>query len=279
METVSMSMPNYSYVFKFEEDFAEKERRQWMSENWYVCMYYIGAYMIFIVVGQHYMQSRPRFELRNTLALWNFFLAVFSIIGTMRTVPEMLFVLRHFGLHHSCCVAGPSFVQNNTVSAFWSYLFTMSKVPELGDTVFIVLRKQPLIFLHWYHHVTVLIFTWYSYSDYITTARWFVNMNYTVHSMMYSYYAFKALRYRVPRWISVTITACQLAQMVVGCLVNFYAIHVKSNGGECDVSYLMINLALIMYFSYFALFTNFFYNSYIAKKPRSATNGVVKKLE
>ena len=107
METVAMSMPNYSYVFKFEEDFAEKERRQWMSENWYVSIYYIGAYMVFIVLGQHYMQSRPGFELRNTLALWNFFLAVFSIIGTMRTVPEMLFVLRHFGLHHSCCVAGP----------------------------------------------------------------------------------------------------------------------------------------------------------------------------
>ena len=102
-----MSTPNYSYVFKFEEDFAEKERRQWMAENWYVCMYYIGVYMVFVVLGQHYMQSRPRFELRNTLALWNFFLAVFSIIGTMRTVPEMLFVLRNFGLHHSCCVAGP----------------------------------------------------------------------------------------------------------------------------------------------------------------------------
>lgn len=275
-----MSMPNYSYVFKFEEDFAEKERRQWMHENWYISIYYIGAYMVFIVVGQHYMQSRPRFELRNTLALWNFFLAVFSIIGTMRTLPETLFVVRHFGLHHSCCVAGPSFVQNNTVSAFWSYLFTMSKVPELGDTVFIVLRKQPLIFLHWYHHVTVLIFTWYSYSDYITTARWFVNMNYFVHSLMYSYYAFKALRYKVPRWISVAITACQLAQMVVGCIINFYAYHVKTSGGECDVSFLNIKLSLIMYFSYFALFSHFFHKAYLAKKPdRSATNGAVKKVE
>ena len=86
-------------------------------------------------------------------------------------------------------------------------------------------------------------------------------------------------RIAADRWISVTITACQLLQMVVGCVVNFYAIHVKSNGGECDVSYLMINFALIMYFSYFALFTNFFYNSYIVKKPVSATNGAVKKLE
>jgi hypothetical protein len=34
--------------------------------------------------------------------------------------------------------------------------FTVSKVFELWDTFFIVVRKRPLILLHWYHHVTVL---------------------------------------------------------------------------------------------------------------------------
>lgn len=33
---------------------------------------------------------------------------------------------------------------------------------ELGDTLFIVLRKRPLIFLHYYHHVAVLIYTVHS---------------------------------------------------------------------------------------------------------------------
>ena len=42
-----------------------------------------------------------------------------------------------------------------------------------------------------YHHMTVLIYAWYSYGDYIAPARWFVVMNYTVHSLMYTYYACK----------------------------------------------------------------------------------------
>ena len=36
------------------------------------------------------------------------------------------------------------------VMAFWTWMFTMSKIAELGDTAFIILRKQNLIFLHWW---------------------------------------------------------------------------------------------------------------------------------
>jgi len=60
-------------------------------------------------------------------------------------------------------------------------IFCISKVPELIDTLFIVLRKQKLIFLHWFHHATVLIYAWYSYHDWTASGRWFVFMNYTVH--------------------------------------------------------------------------------------------------
>jgi hypothetical protein len=42
-----------------------------------------------------------------------------------------------------------SFIEDDRVSGFWALMFVLSKVPELGDTIFIVLRKQPLIFLHW----------------------------------------------------------------------------------------------------------------------------------
>ena len=45
--------------------------------------------------------------------------------------------------------------------------------------------------------MTVLLYAWYSYSEYTAPARWFIVMNYIVHSAMYTYYAFKALRYTI----------------------------------------------------------------------------------
>ena len=45
-----------------------------------------------------------------------------------------------------------------------------------------------------YHHVTVALYAFYSWSEYTANGRWFMIVNYSVHSLMYSYYACKALR-------------------------------------------------------------------------------------
>ena len=78
--------------------------------------------------------------------------------------------------------AEPSFGQG--ACGLWTMLFIYSKVPELFDTVFVVLRKKPLIFLHWYHHVSVLLFCWNSYSSRSSAGLFFVVMNYGVHAIM-----------------------------------------------------------------------------------------------
>jgi len=40
---------------------------------------------------------------------------------------------------------------------FWGFMFSLSKFVELGDTIFIVLRKQKLILLQWFHHALSMI--------------------------------------------------------------------------------------------------------------------------
>lgn len=74
-------------------------------------------------------------------------------------------------------------------------------------------------------------------------------------------------RIRVPRGVAMIITALQLIQMVVGCLVNIWTYQIKEDGLECQVSDNNIKLSLLMYISYFVLFARFFYNAYL--KPQS----------
>lgn len=260
----ALPMIQYPYTFPFEDQFDPTPTRQWMQQNWYQCFYYIGIYMILVFGGQAYMQSQRRIELRRPLAAWNTFLAVFSIFGASRTIPELFWAVTTHGFDYSVC--NSSFIESVKVSGFWSWLFTLSKVPELGDTVFIVLRKQPLIFLHWYHHITVLIYSWYVYTEYSAPARWFIVMNYTVHSLMYSYYALKSLRFNIPRSVSRIITSMQLFQMVFGCYVSIWAYLAKERGEECQISFHTIYISFLVYFSYFVLFASFFYNTYISPK-------------
>ncbi len=75
-------------------------------------------------------------------------------------------------------------------------LFCLSKIPELLDTVFLVLRKKPVIFLHWYHHIVTLLYCWWGWSSQTGSGGVFAYMNLFVHSIMYSYYGVMATGFR-----------------------------------------------------------------------------------
>ncbi|KAJ8365304.1 hypothetical protein SKAU_G00141350 [Synaphobranchus kaupii] len=216
-----------------------------MQENWSKSFVFCGLYAALIFGGQHFMRERQKLELRKPLVLWSLSLAIFSIIGAVRTGSYMLHVLYNSGFKH--------------------------KAPELGDTVFIVLRKQRLIFLHWYHHITVLLYSWYSYKDQVAGGGWFMTMNYLVHSLMYSYYAARAAGWRVPRQFAMIITTTQIVQMVMGLAVSGL-VYMWMQEGRCP-SYLdNIMWGSLMYLSYLLLFTSFFYQSYLKGGKRTKTD-------
>lgn len=97
-------IPNYPFMFDFEEKFVHLETREWMLNHWTSGFYLCGFYIAVIFTIQSYMQNREKFNLRKILVVWNTCLAVFSIIGASRTLPELVYVLRHLGLYHSVCV-------------------------------------------------------------------------------------------------------------------------------------------------------------------------------
>jgi len=261
-------------LWDIENNFDKEPWVAWLSARWTDSFIYAAFYVVIVFGGQHLMKKRERFSLTLPLTLWNVGLAGFSIMGAIRCTAEWFHTLTSQGTHAS--VVDMTFYEGP--SGLWVLLFTLSKLVELGDTVFIVLRKQNLIFLHWYHHIATLIYCWNAYAEQTGTGRWFVTMNYCVHSLMYSYYALKALKFKVPRFVMVTITGLQTLQMFVGVWLGAYVFGLKIR--ELPVSQTWSNLAFlgIMYASYLILFSKFFYDNYLAKKNRfSAAEPLGKK--
>ena len=161
----SLSGYNYSFVFKYEKKFFNEEYNnvsmERMSKNFYTMVFCAFVYLVVIFSAQKYMKNREKFELRRALIAWNFVLAGFSTLGAIRVWPEFLYVIQTKGIEHSYCSRDWQY----GVTGGWGGLFIISKFPEFIDTVFIVARKQKLIFLHWYHHCSVNFFCYFFKSD------------------------------------------------------------------------------------------------------------------
>ncbi|TRY64608.1 hypothetical protein DNTS_002236 [Danionella cerebrum] len=222
-----------------------------------------GLYATLIYFGQKFMKSREKLDLRTPLTLWSLSLALFSVIGSLRTGWYLLNVLSTHGLRQAVCDTD---FYSSPVSKFWACAFALSKAPELGDTFFIVLRKQRLIFLHWYHHITVLLYSWFSYRDRVAGGGFFMTVNFMVHALMYSYYTARAAGVRVPKPIAQIITVTQIMQMCVGLSVLMLVFRWRDEE-HCKSTSENIFWGSVMYFSYLLLFCSFFYSSYISK-PR-----------
>lgn len=255
-------------LFEFEKGFDHESKMTWFEQNWTTAFTYCAVYVVVIFLGQEYMKNRPKFDLRIPLTIWSASLAIFSWFGSIRLWADYVYFIQRYGFKASMC--DPVFYKG--VVGFWSWLFVLSKLPELGDTLFIILRKQKLIFLHWYHHCTVLLYAWYTYACYSAQARYFVLMNFTVHALMYTYYALKASKIvRIPSWVNMCITSLQIMQMLCGCVVNGYAYLFRKRGEWCSTTDSNLKVSFLMYFSYLVLFTHFFYIAYLDKKKATAT--------
>ena len=252
------------FLRQLEERFVWTRALPWLAGKYGPISVFLAAVYLFLVfVGRRWMREKPAFSLRRSLTMWNTGLAVFSILGCWTSAPSLLRNVTENGFSHSVCNDWVRFSPENAHVALWCLLFLLSKSIELGDTAFIVLRKTPLTFLHWYHHVTVLLYAaWFSAEPSAVT-NWFSTTNYFVHSVMYFYYVVKAAGVRLPRSVAQLVTLLQLAQFVLGVVTILTAFLQKINGVDCDASYSILYIGIIIYISYFVLFLNFFYQRYL----------------
>jgi hypothetical protein len=145
------------------------------------------------------------------------------------------------------------------------FLFNISKVLEFMDTVFIILRKRELIFLHYYHHLVTFLFCWYMNlfaAQYNCGPYLFALMNYGVHTFMYFYYFLRSLNIRPP--FDVLITIAQIIQMVGGMVILYVMAQCPS------YDYYGIVFGWSIYFSFFLLFCQVFFKRYVSSDSKKA---------
>mmetsp|Transcript_2815 Transcript_2815/g.2828 ORF Transcript_2815/g.2828 Transcript_2815/m.2828 type:complete len:326 (-) Transcript_2815:172-1149(-) len=236
----------------------------WMQNNPWFPVFALGIYGALIVAGKKYFKDRNPWKLRKTLALWNFSLSLFSLCGVFRLLPQVLYFTTHLPLKESVC-GDVEFYYGRGSSGLWVQLFVLSKFPELLDTFFIIVHKKPLIFLHWYHHVTVLLYCWSAYVMHSPSGAIFAVMNYSVHSIMYGYYFLMAIKIK-PKWFNpIIITLAQICQMIAGVTITFLNLYfyLFSEAGTCGhVTLKLILAGCSMYGSYLFLFMQFFRGRY-----------------
>ena len=264
--------PAMEYLSHFENGFNSTRVVSYAKDRWHYSFHISAAYVAGVYTLRRLMATRKPYNLRLPLFMWSLTLALFSIAGSAVEGPALL---RHLITHGwEATVCGDVLLRGQR--GLWAFLFCFSKLPELVDTLFIVLRKQKLIFLHWYHHVTVFIYCWFHYAVQLRPAQWFITLNYLVHSVMYSYYALRASgRVRPPVWVNMIITVLQLLQMVLGVGINIYIYHQMTSDptwhcdGLVETSYFYVYWSFAMYFSYFILFAHFFWCAYFCKPSPS----------
>ncbi|KAM0687390.1 hypothetical protein COBT_001371 [Conglomerata obtusa] len=150
-----------------------------------------------------------------TMTLHNIILCIFSLTVFISTAP----------------IIYTSFKDNNLISFmkdrdktmqnqlhFWIWLFYISKIYEIVDSLILHWNKRPTSFLQMYHHAGAIICCWMLVRC-DTHLPWiFVVLNSFIHTLMYFYYLLTTLKIGVPRFYKRLITRMQIVQFVSGSL-------------------------------------------------------------
>lgn len=256
------------YLKRIECEFDDKAAMRWMYKYWWLSFVFSAIYLFLIFAGRQYMKNRKPFELRTALCMWSTGLAMFSIIAIYRIYPMFSNIYVQGGFEFTVC--DMQYTIGSQGRGLWAFLFPLSKLPELVDTAFIVLRKSKISFLHCYHHISVFIYCWFSYAYPISTGIWFGTVNYFVHAVMYTYYAIKASGRSPPRWVARCVTILQLSQMFFGIFLNYTAMRAFFLGKTCGMNSFTVSISVFFYVTYAILFANFYYWTYIFNKRAAA---------
>lgn len=250
-------------------------------DNWFLMQYQwpvvtiLVLYLAFVLkIGPAYMKDRKPLSLKYSMLAYNLFQTLFNAY-----IVSYVFIPGSFSYlyRHSCTPLpreqNPLWMKLN--EAAWYYY--ISKIVDLLDTVFFVLRKKHshISFLHLYHHTAMVYMCW-GYLRYFKGEQGVFQgvLNALVHVVMYSYYFLSALGPGVQKylWWKRYITKFQLIQFM---LVLIYALSLVAF--QCQLPRVITYNFFIQSIIFVLLFGNFYIKTYLTN-PKPSQNGTAKKL-
>lgn len=236
------------------------------------------SYYTIIFGGRELMRSRPAMKLNGLFMLHNFYLTVISGVLLALFIEQLLPTLWRHGVFFAICDHQGGWTKQLVILYFLNYI---TKYIELIDTLFLVLKKKPLTFLHTYHHGATALLC-YTQLIGLTAVSWVpITLNLMVHVVMYWYYFQSARGVRI--WWKQWITRLQIAQFVIDLGFVYFASYTYfsstyfphfPNAGKCAGEEFAAFSGLIILSSYLLLFISFYFATYkkTAKTGRPRRN-------
>ncbi|KAJ9590201.1 hypothetical protein L9F63_016690, partial [Diploptera punctata] len=227
-------------------------------------------YLYFVLkLGPQLMEKRKPFNLQRVLVAYNFYQVIFSLwlCSMPFRVGGVEYIFRN-GCQPSNTRSPFSLAVSNGA---WWYFF--SKIIELLDTVFFVLRKKQnqVTFLHVYHHTITALFSW-GYLKFLPGEQGVVIgcLNSIVHVIMYFYYMVAAMgpKYQKYIWWKKYMTWIQLAQF---CIMLVYLVTLLVYDCQFPKALTFFFVGNVVVFLY--LFSDFYRKAYSKKDKKFMRQG------
>ncbi|XP_055714737.1 elongation of very long chain fatty acids protein 7-like [Phlebotomus papatasi] len=224
----------------------------------------ILIYLYFVLkLGPQIMASRKAFHMKKLLVFYNFYQVIFSTWLCFQAVQVDNTAMEIFKFVVGIAIPNDRGLVHAAWRASWWYFF--SKLVELLDTVFFVLRKKQnqISFLHVYHHSLTALGSWW-HLKYLPGPQFLVIgfLNSFVHIVMYFYYMIAAMgpKYQRFLWWKKYLTTLQLAQFcVMLCYLTMIAL-MDSKLPRSHTFFFITNVIIFLY-----LFGDFYRKEYNKK--------------